>query len=108
MKRVEGKMAELLVCFFGLVLIIFYGVYYIHVYLHKNTKWKYIFSLCLFIFGLLGWLIVWLGLGWLKKGIVSTGLLMLSLCSFSLALCIDWITKNKEYVFGRRKVNGTY
>ena len=92
-------MAELLVWFFGLVLIIFYGMYTIHVYLPKNTKWKYIFSLCLFIFGGLGWLIVWLGLGWLEIGIVSTGLLMLSLCSFSLAFCIDRITKNKKNSF---------
>ncbi|NHM30860.1 hypothetical protein [Neobacillus terrae] len=89
-------MGELLVWFFGLVLILFYGMYAIHVYLPKNTRWKYITSSCLFLFGVIGWLMVWLGWGWLTMGIVSTGLLMLLVCSFLLDIGIDFITKHKN------------
>ena len=108
MKRVEGKMAELLVWFFGLVLIIFYGMYTIHVYLPKNTKWKYIFSMLIhFRSSRLVNCVAGIRLAGNRDSqhrLVN----VIVMFFFTSVLYRSDYEKQKEFVFGRRKVNGTY
>ncbi|ETI70418.1 hypothetical protein [Neobacillus vireti] len=81
---------------FFIVFVVLYGFYAIDLYLPKKKNLKYVISLCFLIVGLLGWLYIWFGSGWLIAGIVSTAFLVLSVISVSIAFLLDLGSKVKD------------
>jgi hypothetical protein len=81
---------------FFISFFVLYGFYAINLYLPKKKNLKYVISLCFLIIGLLGWLYIWIGSGWLMTGIISTAFLVLSAISVLVALLLDLGSKIKD------------
>ncbi|WP_066071602.1 hypothetical protein [Neobacillus soli] len=81
---------------FFILFVVLYGFYAINLFLPKRKNLKYVISLCFLIIGLLGWLYIWFGSGWLRTGIISTAFLVLSAISVFVALLLDLGTKLKD------------
>ncbi|MFF2447952.1 hypothetical protein ACFVSW_12720 [Neobacillus sp. NPDC058068] len=83
------------IVFFSLFVVL-YGFYAINLFLPKKKNLKYIISLCFLIVGLLGWLYIWIGSGWLMTDIISTAFIVLSAISVLVALLLDLGSKIKD------------
>ncbi|MCJ8009575.1 hypothetical protein ACFFF5_13485 [Lederbergia wuyishanensis] len=79
-----------------IIIVVFTVLYSINIYLPKKKYLKYVISLIFFFVGVVGWVYVWFGSGWLITGIISTLFLVLSLLSFVFTIGLDLYTYAKS------------
>ncbi|QOR65003.1 hypothetical protein IM538_14265 [Cytobacillus suaedae] len=82
--------------FVGVLFVIFLVYYTMNFYFPKHKKLKYYISLCFMFIGIFGWLLVFLGIGWLGTAVVSSAFLLLSLGSIIIAGLLDWIMSKSK------------
>ncbi|CAM3859578.1 hypothetical protein [Mesobacillus thioparans] len=80
----------LIISFVFLISLVFYAI---NLFLPDKSRLKYYVSLCLGIIGLMGWVYVWFGNGWLLSAVISTAFILLSAISFLTAFILDLFFK---------------
>jgi hypothetical protein len=89
---------DIRVIFVLLIFFVIYGFNTLDLVLPKYKRVKYIISAAFAVIGCIGWLLVWVRVGWLITGIVSSAFLILSGLSLFIAFILDLIAhiKSKE------------
>lgn len=84
---------------FIFVVFIFFislGFYAINIHYPRLKKLKYYTAVLFLIFGCSGWFAIMLGYGGLMTAVVSTGILIFSGITFSVAIIMDIFDKKKN------------
>jgi peptidoglycan/LPS O-acetylase OafA/YrhL len=82
--------------FIMIVIISAVAFYSIHLYLPEKKQYKYALCLMFILFGVIAWLYVWFGNGWLTSAVYGTMSLALGLILLIVAFFFDLLEKRNH------------